>query len=365
MKGKYAVGVIGCGSISKIYFETLRRFSHVEVVACADINSQASRARAEEFSIPKCCSPEELLADGQIDAVVNLTIPQAHVGVDIATLEAGKHVFSEKPLALNLEEARRVSRLAAERNLRLGCAPDTVLGAGIQTCRKLVDDGAIGKPLVFVANMLCGGHETWHPNPEFYYQPGGGPLFDMGPYYLHALINLLGPVKSLVASATACYAERIITSQPKYGSRIKVEVPTHLIAILEFHSGVVGTLTVSFDVKSPHNNPRIEIYGETGSLSVPDPNGFGGRVLLGPAGQDQWNEIALSHPYFEESRGLGLIDLLDALKTGRPHRANDIIALHAVEIMQAIHESAHEGRRITLTTSCERPLPMSSEPREW
>lgn len=357
-RSKLRVGVIGCGNISKAYFGTLQRFPHLEVAACADLNLAAAEAKAVEFGIPKALAPEELLAEPGIDVIVNLTIPQAHVPVDVEALRHGKHVFSEKPYALTREEALQVSALAKEANLRVGCAPDTVLGAGVQTCRRLVDAGAIGRPVAFAANMLCGGHESGHPSPEFYYLKGGGPLFDMGPYYLHALITLLGPVRFVSAAARITFPERLITSQPKAGTRVMVEVPTHLTAILEFTGGAVGILTTSFDIRGPHSNPRLEVYGEEGSLQVPDPNGFGGPVLLGRRGGSSWEEMALTHPYADGGRGLGVADMAAAIATGRIHRANDAIALHAVDIMQAVHESAVLGRRIELTTTCERPVPM-------
>jgi len=359
MKPPIRIGVIGCGNIAqKAYFPQLLKFPGISLAACADLNADLARAQAAHFGIPRTLTPDALLADPDIDLVINLTIPQAHAAIDIAALENGKHVFSEKPFALTREDAQRVVDTAAARGLRAGCAPDTVLGAGLQACRALVDRGAIGRPIAFTAAMLCGGHESWHPSPEFYYQPGGGPLFDMGPYYLHALITLLGPVESASAATRISFPERLITSQPKAGTRIPVEVPTHLTAILEMKNGATGTLTTSFDIKVPHTRICIEIYGDEGSLRVPDPNTFGGPVFLGRAGSKEWEEVPLTHPYAENSRGLGAADLAAALATGRPHRANDRIALHATDIMVAIHESAAQGRRIPLTTTCERPLPM-------
>jgi predicted dehydrogenase len=358
---KTRVGVIGCGNISKAYLTNLPRFPHVEVVACADLNPAAAEAQARAFGVPRILAPEALVADPAIDIVVNLTIPQAHVTVDLDALRHGKHVFSEKPYALTREEAQEVSALARAAGLRVGCAPDTVLGAGVQTCRRLVDEGAIGRPLAFAANMLCGGHESWHPSPEFYYLKGGGPLFDMGPYYLHALITLLGPVRSVSAAARISFPERTIASQPKAGTKVKVEVPTHLTAILEFVGGAVGTLTTSFDICGPHTNPGIEIYGEEGSLQVPDPNGFGGPVFLGRRAARTWEEVALTHPYADGGRGLGVADMAAAIARGRSHRANDAIALHAVDIMLAVHEAAAEGTRLELSTTCERPEPMRAD----
>lgn len=356
------VGVIGCGNIAqKAYLPNLVRFPHLEVTAVADLNLDLARAQAERFSIPRALAPAALIASPDVDLVVNLTIPQAHVPIDLACLRAGKHVFSEKPFALSRADALRLSREARKRKLRLGCAPDTVLGAGTQTCRHLIDSGAIGRPIAFTANMLCGGHESWHPSPEFYYQKGGGPLWDMGPYYLHALITLLGPMARVSAATRRTHKVRTITSQPKAGKKVRVEVPTHLVSILESHSGAAGTLTTSFDIRVPHTHICIEIYGTEGSIRVPDPNRFSDKVWLGKAGGGDWQEVPLTRPYTEETRGLGAADMAAALASGRPHRANDGIALHATDIMQAVHESAEKGRRIDLSTTCKRPAAMPQQ----
>lgn len=357
---KTHVGVIGCGNIAKAYLPTLKSFPHLELSAVADLNPEAARERAETFGVPRVLTPEALLADPEIGLVVNLTVPQVHAEVDKACLAHGKHVISEKPFALTRDEALGVVEAGAAAGLRVGCAPDTVLGAGVQTCRKLLDEGAIGRPVAFTANMLSAGVENWHPSPEFYYQKGGGPVFDMGPYYLHALIWLLGPVRAVTARATMAFAERLITSQPKAGKVVRVEIPTHVCAILEFQNGATGTFTMSFDIKGGHNMPRLEIYGDEGSLAVPDPNTFGGPVRIAPDWK-QWNEIPLTHGYESPSRGLGAADLAAAVATGRDHRANERLALHCVDIMQTIHEASEAGRRLELSTTCARPEPMRAD----
>jgi len=354
---KTRIGVIGCGNISKAYFKACKQFPVLDLLGCADLELERARAQAKEFDIPKALSVEDLLMDPDIQIVVNLTIPKAHASVDERILQSGKHAFSEKPFSLALLEGRQVMAASQAHGRRVGCAPDTVLGAGIQTCRKLIDEGAIGTPVAATANMLCGGHETWHPSPEFYYEKGGGPLFDMGPYYLHALITLLGPVRRVTGSARVTFPERTITSQPKHGRIITVEVPTHISAVLDFTNGLVCNLTTSFDVKGPHSVPRIEIYGSEGTLQVPDPNGFGGQVRLGRPGKD-WEEIPLSHSYSENTRGLGVADMATAIISGRKHRANGEIALHAVDIMESIHVASESGRHVELTTVCERPAAM-------
>ncbi|MBA3710051.1 MAG: Gfo/Idh/MocA family oxidoreductase [Planctomycetes bacterium] len=358
------VGIIGCGNISNAYFTACKRFTDLNLVACADIDLERAQAKAKEHGVGKACTVDQILGDKNIHVLVNLTIPKAHAEIDCKALEAGKHVFSEKPFALTRAEGEKVVSLAKARKLRVGCAPDTVLGAGIQTARKLIDDGAIGTPVAANAFMMCAGHESWHPSPEFYYQKGGGPMFDMGPYYLHALITLLGPVRRVTGSTRITQAERTITSQPKAGSKITVEVPTHISSVMDFANGTIGTLITSFDVKS-HTLPCIEIYGSAGSMQVPDPNGTGGPVRIRRAGEKEWQEIPLTHHYREGSRGLGVADLAHAVASGRKHRANEEIALHALDIMQAIHESSDGGKHVTLTSTCQRPQAMSTTVPEF
>jgi predicted dehydrogenase len=246
---------------------------------------------------------------------------------------------------------------ARDKGLLIGCAPDTFLGGGLQTCRKLIDDGWIGEPIAATAFMMCRGHENWHPDPEFYYQAGGGPMFDMGPYYLTALIHLIGPVGRVTGSAQITFPERIITSQPKYGTKIKVDVPTHVAGVMDFANGAVGTIITSFDVWAARL-PRIEIYGTEGSLAVPDPNGFGGPVLVRRAGASEWGGVPLTHRYTKQSRGIGVADMAYALRSGRPHRANGDLAYHVLDIMHAFSHASQEGRHVELTSACGRPEPL-------
>ncbi len=357
------IGVIGCGNISPIYLQAGKRFEILEVAACADIDLPRAKARAAEFGIPKACSVEELLADPDIDIVVNLTIPKAHGPVGLTVLQAGKSVYNEKPLAALREEAQPLLTTARERRLRVGGAPDTFLGGGLQTCRKLIDDGVIGEPVAATAFMMGHGHESWHPDPAFYYQVGGGPMFDMGPYYLTALINLLGPVRRVTGSTRISFPERTITSKPKYGTKIEVKTPTHIAGVLDFASGAIGTIITSFDVWS-HHAPIIEIYGSEGTLSVPDPNNFGGVVRVRKAREQDWVEVPLTHGYTQNSRGLGVADMAYALRSGRPHRASGELAYHVLDIMHAIHDASREGRHVELASTCERPAPLPVGLRE-
>lgn len=351
------VGIIGCGNISSVYFQAGRTFDILDIVACADIDVERAKARAAEFGIPRACTPEELLADPSIEIVINLTIPKAHASVALAAIEAGKSVYNEKPLAITREDGQHMLKQAKARGVLVGGAPDTFMGAGIQTCRQLIDEGAIGRPLAASANMLCHGHESWHPDPAFYYQVGGGPMFDMGPYYLTALVNLLGPVQRVSGSTRISFPERTITSQPRNGQKIQVEVPTHITGLLDFAQGATGTLTTSFDIWAAHM-PIMEIYGSEGTLSVPDPNGFGGPVRLWQTSSPEWREISLTRSYSHQSRGLGVADMAYALHSGRPHRASGELAYHVLDIMHAIHDAASEGRTVTLESSCARPAPL-------
>lgn len=358
------VGIVGCGNISDIYLKNCTQtFDILEVVACADLIMERAQAKAEQYNIPKACTVEELLADPEIEIVVNLTIPKAHAEVCLAALNAGKNVYVEKPLAVTREDGQKILQTAKEKGLLVGGAPDTFLGAGIQTCRKIIDDGWIGQPVAATAFMMCHGHESWHPDPEFYYKVGGGPMFDMGPYYLTALISLMGPIKRVTGSAQITFPERVITSQPKYGTKITVDVPTHVAGILDFETGAVGTIITSFDVWASQL-PRIEIYGSLGTLSVPDPNTFGGPVFIKKAGDKEWKEMPLSHGYAENSRGIGVADMAYALRTGRSHRANGELTYHVLDVMHAFHDASKEGKHIVVQSTCQRPaaLPVGLNP---
>ncbi|MFC6332971.1 Gfo/Idh/MocA family protein [Paenibacillus septentrionalis] len=355
---KVKVGIIGCGNISDAYLKNCVHYEQLEVVALADLNLELAKSKASTYGIERVLTTDELLADPEIEIVLNLTIPQAHAEISLSALEAGKHVYSEKPLAVTVEDGKRIIEKAKERKLRVGVAPDTVLGSGIQTCRKLIDEGVIGKPIAAAAFMLSGGPESWHPNPAFLYAKGAGPMFDMGPYYLSAFITLLGPIKRVTGSAVISYPEREITSQPLNGQMIEVETPTHINSVIDFESGATATLTTSFDIKGGSTLPNIELYGSEGSLIVPDPNTFSGPVKLRKAGSDQFEEIALTHPYDGPDRGVGLLEMAQAIRENRPHRASGELALQVLEIMHGVHIASAEGRHYEVQHTCERPEAM-------
>lgn len=362
------LGVIGCGQISGIYFETARRMRNVEVVACADAVPEAVNFRAKMYDIPRRYTPEQLLADPDIEIVLNLTSPRAHAEVARQILEAGKSVYGEKPLATNRADARAMLDLASRKGLRVGCAPDTFLGGGIQTCKKLIDNGAIGAPVAAVAYMLHHGPEMApfrQPRPDnpirqsvtskapgFYYTPGVGPMYDMGPYYLTALAVLIGPYRRVTGSARITWPER-----PVGNPQFKVETPSHIVGVMDHQSGAVSTIITSTDVW-PGDLPKIEIYGETGTLSVPDPNFWGGPVRLRKPGEREWTEIPLTHGYAVDSRGLGAADMARAIQQNRPHRASGDLAYHVLEVMQGIHEASDQGRHVEITSQFIAPMPL-------
>ncbi|MDA1258736.1 MAG: Gfo/Idh/MocA family oxidoreductase [Chloroflexi bacterium] len=348
------VGVVGCGTISQIYFQNMTTFGPLEVVACADLDPERSAAVQTQYPAIRAMTTDELLADPSIDIVVNLTQPGYHHEVMKAGIASGKHVYGEKPLCVSFEQSVELLSLADRAGLRVGCAPDTFLGAGIQTCRQLIDEGVIGEPIAATAFMTNHGHEAWHPDPTFYYKKGGGPMLDMGPYYLTALVNLMGPVKSVSGSTRITFPERTITSQPLDGTKIDVEVATHAAGTVNFANGAIATVVTTFDVWAA-NLPRVEIYGTEGSLSVPDPNTFGGPVRVWTPKSAEWEEVAVTKPFSENSRGLGVADMADGIANNRPHSASGALASHVLEVMHAFERSSVSGSRVEMTTSCERP----------
>ncbi len=355
------VGVIGCGAISGAYFKHGKDLDAIEYVACADLLPEAAQKRADEFGVGKICTVAELLADDSVDAILNLTIPAAHAEISLRAIDAGKHVYNEKPLGATREEGKQIIDAAKAKGVRVGCAPDTFFGAGHQTARKLIDDGAIGKPVAVVAFMMCRGHESWHPNPEFYYAPGGGPMFDMGPYYLTDMIQLLGPIRRVTGSTAVCIDPRTITHNKsgKEGKQIKVETPDHVAGTIDFASGAVGTIITSFAV-SAATLPRIQVYGTDGTLDVPDPNGFDGEVKIKAAGDEDWRTVDPTHPT-GYGRAAGLADMALAIEQNRPHRASGDLSYMALEAMQGFLESAESGQAVDITPSDCQPAPLTTD----
>lgn len=355
------LGVIGCGTVSEVYLQNLVASPTVEVVACSDLVMERAQARAAQFGVTRVCSQAELLADPAIDLVVNLTLPSTHFDVTMAALRAGKHVWTEKPLSVDRAQGAALLQEAAERGLQVGCAPDTVLGAGLQTCRKLVDEGLIGEPLAATAFFMTQGPERWHPDPVFLYQPGAGPMLDVGIYYVTALVNLLGPVRCVTAFGRRLFPERVIGSGPHAGEKFSVGVDTYVTCILQFASGVLATVITTFGI-SGGNLPRMQIYGSRGVLNVPDPNAFGGPVRANlHTDRAGWRDVPLAYDHTDRCdncRGLGVIEMAQALAEGRSPRASAAIAHHALDVILSIFESAASGRHVAVASTCERPLPL-------
>ena len=369
-----AVGIIGCGNISEAYLTLAPRFNNVEIVAVADIVPAAAEKRAKQFNV-SALRVDELLEDDGIDVVVNLTIPDVHYDVTKEILSAGKHAYTEKPMALNYKDAAKLVKDADKRGLKLGSAPDTFLGAGMQTVRQLIDKGTIGKVLGGTAYVMGHGMEAWHPNPGFFFRPGAGPVFDIGVYYITALVSLLGGVKSVTAMASAGFASRLVTSEgPMKGKKIKVETPTNINAILEFANGAHITLGASWDVwKHGHANP-IELYGTTGSMLVPDPNFFSGKIAHSEGASDYRDIDAATGPQpfgaynwppagpFNRAnyRMLGVADLVDAARSKREPRCSGRMAAHVVEVMEAILKAAEKRSFVAIKSEVQRPAPVTA-----
>ena len=353
---RVGIGIIGLGNISAAYLKAARDFPILEIKALADLNPEAAQARADEFGL-KAVALDAIFADPDVEIILNLTIPRAHVDVGMRALEAGKHVYSEKPLGVEFAQGKKLVAAAKAKGLRVGSAPDTFLGGAHQSCRDLIDSGAIGSAVGGTAYFMCPGHERWHPNPAFYYDVGGGPMLDMGPYYITDLVNLLGPVAKVAGMATMPRATRTITAKERAGEVIPVHVPTHVSGILQFRSGAVVQMTMSFDVAG-HKHVPIEVYGTTATLIVPDPNRFGGQIELMKAG-GEWEKIATDMPYADGNyRSIGLADMAHAIRAGRPHRANGELALHVLEVMEAFGVASDTGRTVEITTTVERPAPL-------
>lgn len=353
------LGVIGVGNISGIYLQNLAASQNVQILSLADLDiSRAERAAIEHGVTAEASSPETLLANPEIEAVLNLTVPKAHATLNQIALRAGKHVYVEKPLAVTRSDGRETMNLANAAGLKVGCAPDTFLGAAFQTAARLIDEGQIGEPVGANAFMLCHGHESWHPSPAFYYEAGGGPMLDMGPYYLTALVSLLGPVKRVQGSARATFPTRSITSSPLNGAVIPVETPTHLAGVLDFSNGAIGQITTSFDVWRS-DMPLLEVYGTEGSLALPDPNGFGGEVRISRRGA-AWETVTLDSGRADNARGLGVEDWARAIRENREPRASGRLAYHVLDIMQSVAEASGTGEAQILTSTVEKPFRLGA-----
>ena len=359
------VGIIGCGNISETYFNCQKIFNNFEIIACADLNNEFAIKSAEQFNV-KALSVDDILSNKEIGLIINLTIPSAHKEIIVKSLNAGKHCFSEKPLAMNMEEGLEIQKLSSEKKLYVGCAPDTFLGAAGQNARKLIEEDKIGKVVLGTFNLMSHGMEHWHPNPDFFFKPGAGPVFDVGVYYLTQLINLIGPVKSISSISGTATPERTITSEPRNGEKIVVETPTTLMGSLEFHNNAKIQFFCSWDVWK-HKHSTIELYGLEGSMIVPDPNFFSGDILLSKKDED-WQTInndsmLLGIPNKTDNdgskianyRGIGLSDMIDAITNQRQARCSLDLAMHVLEVMEGIITSSELNEVYHLKSKPKQP----------
>jgi predicted dehydrogenase len=349
------VGIVGCGDVTNLYLPGVAPFESIELAACTDLDADRAAALAARGGFP-AVTLDELLADPTIEVVLVLTPPAAHAAVSRAAIAAGKHVYSEKPLATTRADARTILAEAAAAGVRVGAAPDTLLGGGLQTARALIDSGAIGEPVAASASFAHLGPERWHPNPGIFYATGGGPLLDLGPYYVTALVGLLGPVGAVSAVGRGVGSARRIGAGPRAGETVRSEVPTTVFGTIAFESGAVGGLTASFDAAGSRT-PHLEIHGTAGSLSLGDPNRFDGEVRYRPVGPDTWEDVPLR---FDGSvgRGIGLADMIDGIRTGRPHRASGELAFHVLDVLLALEAATTSGRFEQVASRCDRPAPL-------
>lgn len=372
MTKTYGVGLIGCGNISTTYLRLAPLFKGLEVRGVADIVPEAAKARAEEYNT-NAQSIEDLLKNSEIDIIVNLTIPEVHHKVSKDIVSAGKHAYSEKPLVLSLEDGLDLKKAAEANNVMIGCAPDTFLGGAHQQARAIIESGQIGKIMSGTTHVMSAGMESWHPNPDFFFRPGAGPVLDVGPYYVANLINLIGPVRRVTAFANAAKTERTIGSGARKGEKVPVTTPTTIHAVLEFHNGAVVTLGASWDVYA-HNHRNMELYGTEGAIFVPDPNFFGGEIEIANDKGEREKVKAWQHPFGQPNqdrqngqppvanyRTAGFADMVQAIEAGRAPRCSFEVALHGVDVMTSILKSAEEGKVIELTTTCERPAALGPE----
>lgn len=352
------IGILGCGNIVDQYLQSLTKLD-LGPAAVSDIDASRAESKASEYGVPRVLSPDALFDDDGVELIINLTPPALHTALNLRAIESGKHVYSEKSLAVTLDEAKRQVEAAEAKGVTLGCAPDTFLGAGLQTCRRLYDEGAVGTPAFAIGTMIYGGPDNWHPDPLFFFRAGAGPLMDMGPYYITALVNLLGPVRSVVGSTRSTLAERTVKTGGKAGERFRVETPSHVSCQLEFECGAIASLIMSFDgfAGGGERLPRIVLFGTEGTLDMPDPNTFGGPISLQRRGGEAETIEAAPSTTVEAFRGLGVLDQIRAVREGRPLRASGRLACHVVDVMTSALRAGERGERVMMATTAERPEP--------
>jgi len=355
---RLGVGIIGAGNISSQYLTAMRDFPVLDIRGIADMRPDVATRKAAEFGVT-AKSVDDLLADKSVDIIVNLTIPRAHVEVGLKAVAAGKHIYGEKPIGVTFAEGKKLVAAANKRGVRGGSAPDTFLGGGHQQARAVIDSGKLGTIVGGTAFFACPGHEYWHPDPAFYYDIGGGPVLDMGPYYITDLVNLLGPVKAVQSMSATPRKKRPIRSEPKKGQLMPVKVFTHVTGTLQFVSGAMIQVTLSFDVPK-HSHLPYEIFGSEASMLVPDPNRFGGEVKIARPRAETWDDVPVKLPYADANyRSLGVADMAYGILNNRPHRANGELALHVLEVMEAFETASKSGEIVKIKTRADRPAPIA------
>ena len=371
------IGLIGCGNIAETYFRAQDYFNNIKFVACADKFPEVSKKCAEQYNI-KSLTVDEIIHDTNVDIILNLTIPQAHFEISKLALEAGKHVYSEKPMSIKYDEANELVNLAKDNNLYIGNAPDTFLGGGGQVARKFIDDGDIGKVLTGNFIFAFPGVQEFHPNPESWFQSGGGPVIDMGPYFFTTLVNLLGPVKNVRSRGKKFADQREYLVGPKKGKSFNVDISTSVMLDIEFANEAIVQGFISFDVQN-HARNHMELYGTKGSLVVPDPNMFGGPVLLSRELGSEWQEFSVEDKYLGKTniinhsgrsneapkqsnyRGVGLSEMIYSIENNIQHRCNGNLALHVLDIIESTIIASETKKEVSLRSTCEQPKPLSEE----
>lgn len=352
---KFKVGVIGCGAIADQYIGNAQNIysDYYEIVAVADINVEKARARAEEYGIARYGTPDIIYNDDTIDLVINITVPNAHEEVTVKALESGKHVYTEKPLATSREGMKHIMDVAKKCGKRVGCAPDSFMSAPAQTAKKALEDDWIGAPVGVNAICAMRGNEYWRPDADFFYHKGAGPMMDMAPYYLNFLVSTLGGIDGVMNMAKITWDERTIKVPPRRGEKIQVEVPTYVSTALQFKNGVIGTFVNSFDIWAT-KQPFIEIYGEKGTMVIPDPNHYFGDVLVKRFRDEEWRVLPSFVEYKDYGRGIGIVDMIRSIDAGVPHKASLEMAYHVTDVIIAMDEAAQERREIKVQSTADK-----------
>ena len=362
---KYKAAIVGCGAIARSYlkYSRLAYSDYYAITLATDISYEKAKAFAEEYGVERYGLAELAYNDPEIDIIINLTVPMAHEEVTVRALECGKHVYTEKPLACTREGMKRIIETAERCGKRVGCAPDSFMSAPAQTAKKAIEEDWIGEPIAINAICAMRGNEYWRPDADFFYKEGAGPMMDMAPYYLNSFINLVGAVESVSAMSKMTWKERTIKVAPRRGEKIAVEVPTFVSSALRFKNGVIATFVNSFDIWGT-KQPYIEVYGEKGTMVIPDPNRYKGDVLVKRFNDSEWRALPQFIEYADYGRGIGIVDMIRSIEAGVPHKAGLEMAYHATDVIFAMDEAGRECREIPVSSSASKPDGLWNTPEE-